>query len=233
MKMSLKIAMQSAESGCLCGKQDIIHVLQNLLSTPISEFPQEFSTNIRKYLSCTHGWLNEIDDEKFGQYTYLDILCLSDTSIDILEQETPDCSECISLYSETLLLQFLKKTSEYCTWASLFGSISVEALLNVLDDLAKRPHNSFKELLEITDRLSDHWINYSITPTTTVGELMNQTEDVIKQFWRPWHDLDKFAEHVNVGYDVMNLIVFKCIKNAFHKHFKAWAKEVDIKCNVF
>ena len=222
MKMSIKEAMRSAENGCLCDEKEVHEVLTNLLNTPSKEFPAEFRQYIRDLLSCSLEWLKDIDDDAFGEYTYLDLLCMADVSISVLASEDADVYACTSLYSELLFVQFLKKTSTYCTWSSLFNSINVKTLLNTLDYIAQMPENSFNKLLEITNKESGQGIKYNISPNTTVKELVNQTENVIKQFWRPWHDLDEFADRVRVGYDAMNMIIFKCIKRAFTKEFITW-----------
>lgn len=227
MRISLKEAMRSAEDGCIKDRDEIIKILTNFLALQTKNFPKDVREDIHNLLTFAHEWMENISDKEFGEFTYLDLICLSEIGIENLAENDTEKYNCLSLYSETLLIQILNKLYSYNKWASLFGSISIAELLNVLDDLAKKSHKSYSELLKITDRLSEHWNKYEITPKTTVKELMRQTESVIKQFWRPWHDLNSFSDNVRVGYDVMNLIAFKCIKLAVPKPFRLWRKESD------
>ena len=227
MRMTLKEAKRSAEDGCICDKEEILKVLVNLLNTPLKEFPPNVTNDLRNLFACGLEWLNNIDDEEFGQYSYLDLICLAKITADTLIHDDPDALPCLLLCADSVFLQFIKKTSKYCTWTALFRSVNVKELLNVLDELAKTPHNSYDELLRMTDSLSDNWIKYDITPKSTVGELLKQTQDIIDQPWKPWHDLNDFAAHIRIGYHVIELLAFRCIIRAFNTSFKIWDKKAS------
>lgn len=227
MKLTLKEAMRSAEDGCLSDKEEITKVLQNLLATPAGEFPTRYMTDLKEMLSCGLEWVENVSNKEFSKYTYLDLICLSYITAQTLIRNEPEEQHCLLILSEYIFLRFLRRTASYCTWTDLFYTVNLEELLNVLDELAGFPHNSFGELIELTHRMNDSTFRYNITPKTTVQGLIEQTESVIRQYWRPWDDIKIFTADVTVGYEVIHMLAFKCIKNAFGSAFRKWEKEAE------
>lgn len=227
MKLTLKEAMRSAEDGCLSDRKDITKVLMNLLATPAKEFPRPVITKLKDILTCGLEWLDTVSFEEFCEYTYLDLICLSYITAQTLIRNEPEEQHCLLILSEYIFLRFLRRTASYCTWTDLFYTVNLEELLNVLDELAGFPHNSFGELIELTHRINDSTFRYNITPKTTVQGLIEQTESVIRQYWRPWDDIKIFTADVTVGYEVIHMLAFKCIKNAFGSAFRKWEKEAE------
>lgn len=231
MKLTLKEAMRSAEDGCLIDKEEITRVLYSLLETPAKEFPKEYISDLKELLSCALEWVGNVSDEEFGEYTYLDLLCLTDITAYTLICEDSQAAPSILLLSEYIFLNFLQKTANYCTPADLFCAVNLKELLNVLDELAGEPQNSFSEVIKLSKRIKGSNYTYNLTPKSTVKDLIVQTESVIRQYWRPWHNLITFSCNVMVGYEMIQMIALKCIKNAFSDSFRKWKRESDKRTN--
>ena len=109
MKLILKEAMRSAEDGCLMDKEEITRVLYRLLETPAKEFPKEYISSLKEMLSCGLEWIENVSDEEFGEYTYLDLLCLTDITAysliveDYCNYQTPKTGNCTTGLAESIL----------------------------------------------------------------------------------------------------------------------------------
>ena len=232
MKLTLKEAMRSAEDGCLSEKEEITRVLYSLLETPAKEFPKEYISDLKGMLACALKWVGNVSDEEFGEYTYLDLICLTDiTAYYLILDDAAQAMPCVLLLSESIFLDFLQKTANYCTPASLFCTVNLRELLNVLDELAGEPQNSFSEVIKHANLIKGSTYTYNLTPKSTVKDLIVQTESVIRQCWRPWHNLIAFSCDVMAGYEVIQMIALKCIKNAFRDSFRKWKRESDKRTN--
>lgn len=231
MKLILKEAMRSAEDGCLMDKEEITRVLYRLLETPAKEFPKEYISSLKEMLSCGLEWIENVSDEEFGEYTYLDLLCLTDITAYSLIVEDPNAMPSVLLLSEYIFLNFLQKTANYCTPADLFCAVNLKGLLNVLDELAGEPQDSFGEMINLAGRINGDDYTYNLTSKSTVKDLVVQTDSIIRQCWRPWHELRTFSYDVMAGYEIIHTIAFKFIKNAFSNSFRKWKIESDKRTN--
>lgn len=231
MKITLKEAMRSAEDGGLIDKEEITKVLYSLLETPAKEFPKEYISDLKGLLTCALEWVGNVSDEEFGEYTYLDLLCLTDITAYTLICEDSQAMPSVLLLSEYIFLNFLQKTANYCTPASLFCAVNLKELLDVLDELAGEPQNSFNEVIKHAKLIKGSTFTYNLTPKSTVNDLIVQTESVIRQYWRPWHNLIAFSCDVMAGYEIIQMIALKCIKNAFRDSFRKWKRESDKRTN--
>lgn len=183
-------------------------MLQNLLSTPATEFPARYITDLKEMFACVLEWVGKVSNEEFGKYTYLDLICLACLSAETLIRTEHNTQNCVLLLSEQVFLKFLQKTASYCTPADLFCAVNFKELLNILDELAGLPQTSFSELIKLTRRINDGTFRYDLTSRSTVKDLIDQTESVIKQYWRPWDDLKSFRSDVMVGYEVIHMVAF-------------------------
>lgn len=231
MKLTLKEAMRSAEDGCLIDKEEITRVLQNLLGTPAKEFPARYITDLKEMLACGLEWIGEVSNEEFGEYTYLDLICLAELTAQTIIRNDNSANFCLILLSDQVFQTFLRRAEDYCTPVDLFLAVNLKALMEILDELAGEPQTGFSELIKLTQRINSDTVRFDLTPKSTVKDLINQTERVIKQNWYPWHNLNDFRSDVLIGYGVSYMIAFECIENAFGDTFRKWEKEVEKRTN--
>ena len=222
MQMTLRNALKSAEDGYISDPKEVNKILVHLLGTQMKDIPPDTSRYIHDILSTTLEYLKKVDEKEFGNLSYLDILCMADSVYDIIIREEPDGADCLYVLLDVVFWQFFKDTKSYCTWTDLFRSVNVKALMDNFDDLAQESRHSFAELISITGRISDENYRYSITEKTTVEDLLNQTDRVIKRAWYPWKDINDYSKDIIVGYEVMNLITFVCIRKIYPTVFEQW-----------
>lgn len=229
MKLTLKQAVRSAERGCLDDREDVARVLDCLMAAPARELPREYTADLKGMLACGLHWLENVSDEEFGEYTYLDLICLSYFTFVSLFNEDPDAQPSLLLLAEQIFLKFIQKTENYCTWTSLFCWLNLEELLNILDEKAGLPHNSFNELIRLTRRIECESYSYNLNARSTVKDLADQTERIIKQYWCPWENIRDYTFDVTTGYEVISTVVFGCILRAYKNVLRTWETDLKLK----
>ena len=231
MKLTLKEAKRSADIGYLGNNDEIAKVLRNLLKTQLKELPKNYTTSVKDLLSCGLEWLNDVSDKEFGEYTYLDLICLAKITAETLLRDEPDAESSFLLLSEYVFLNFLQKTAGHCTWTDMFYTVNLKGFMDLLDELAEQPHTGFERLVKHTHRIKNDNFRYSLTTKSTVKDLIEQTDSIMKQYWRPWNSIREFAGDVIVGYEVICGIAFTNIINAFGETFFKIKKEAEKRAN--